>query len=434
MTSFTRRTVIGSTGAMLLASRVSATGALYDLIIVGAGAAGIAAARTARKAGRSVLMLESRAEVGGRARTNMAALGIPFDVGAAWLHNSPQNPLTSFARVNGVAINSSSRESLAFRAFNTDITQAVGPGYAAAEARLEKRIASIVRTGKDKPLADVPQTPKERLVTDLLCAADIAARPSEVSVVDIADADDTGDVLPAGGVGTLLLRAASGLELRTNASVSHVDTSRSGVRVSGNFGIVEGRACIVTLPTNLLARDRIAFFPALPNRVRDAFSALPLGLMLKVGLCLTRPLVSATEYAIGHAVLLTGRPHALHINLQSGLVTVLTSANWAEDVSRGGSAAKAAFARDVLRDTFGSSALTSIAATAFSSWDEDPNATGAYSHALPGRSTARAALDEIVDGKLAFAGEANEGSQSTTIGGAWLSGERAAKVLAKLGS
>jgi monoamine oxidase len=152
--------------------------------------------------------------------------------------------------------------------------------------------------------------------------------------------------------------------------------------------------------------------------------------MLKVGLRLSQPLVSKADYTISGGVLLAGRPHVLTIHPETKVVTVLTSATWAEDVSRGGPQAKVRFAHDVLRDAFGSSAVSLVAASAYSSWDEEPLARGAYSTALPGRAAARGIYDEIVDGKLIFAGEAAVGSQATTVGGAWLSGERAAMLAA----
>ena len=75
----------------------------YDVIIVGAGAAGIAAARRLHDAGRQVLVLEARSRIGGRAWT-MSAGGFPLDLGCGWLHSADRNPWSEIARDLGLAI------------------------------------------------------------------------------------------------------------------------------------------------------------------------------------------------------------------------------------------------------------------------------------------------------------------------------------------
>jgi monoamine oxidase len=75
-----------------------------DLLVIGAGAAGIAAARAALAAGRSVRVLEARGRVGGRALTDTEALGEPFDLGATWLHAAERNPLVKLAPGVGVTL------------------------------------------------------------------------------------------------------------------------------------------------------------------------------------------------------------------------------------------------------------------------------------------------------------------------------------------
>ena len=68
-----------------------------DLLVVGGGAAGLAAARTALAAGLTVLVLEAKRRIGGRAHTDTATFGVPWDRGAHWLHQASRNPFTAFA-------------------------------------------------------------------------------------------------------------------------------------------------------------------------------------------------------------------------------------------------------------------------------------------------------------------------------------------------
>jgi monoamine oxidase len=112
-----------------------------DLLIIGAGAAGIAAARAGLAAGRRVRVLEARNRVGGRALTETATLGAAFDLGATWLHSAERNPLVPLARGLGIALADS-------EALRQEITYVGGrpamPGelaaYDAAEAAFEPAI------------------------------------------------------------------------------------------------------------------------------------------------------------------------------------------------------------------------------------------------------------------------------------------------------
>jgi monoamine oxidase len=73
----------------------------YDLVVVGAGASGLSAAKTARSAGLKVLTLEAKSRIGGRAYTESTSLGVPFDHGAHFLHSASQNPFRHYADTHG---------------------------------------------------------------------------------------------------------------------------------------------------------------------------------------------------------------------------------------------------------------------------------------------------------------------------------------------
>ncbi|HKE95771.1 MAG TPA: FAD-dependent oxidoreductase, partial [Povalibacter sp.] len=72
-----------------------------EVVIVGAGAAGITAARRLAQAGHRALILEARGRAGGRAWTDTAAFGFPIDMGSAWLHSAEHNPWTAYAKAHG---------------------------------------------------------------------------------------------------------------------------------------------------------------------------------------------------------------------------------------------------------------------------------------------------------------------------------------------
>ena len=84
-----------------------------DLVIVGAGAAGLAAARRARELGLNVIVLEAKDRIGGRAWTDRSSLGIPWERGANWLHEAERNLFRRYADTAGFAYERQRPERLA---------------------------------------------------------------------------------------------------------------------------------------------------------------------------------------------------------------------------------------------------------------------------------------------------------------------------------
>src|SRR6201990_531314 len=75
-----------------------------DIVVIGAGAAGIAAARRIQAANRKVIVVEADARLGGRCWTDSKTFDVPFDRGARWLHNPETNPMVKLARSAGLDI------------------------------------------------------------------------------------------------------------------------------------------------------------------------------------------------------------------------------------------------------------------------------------------------------------------------------------------
>lgn len=100
MGAISRRGVVAGLGLGLAAPAIAraARPVDTDVVVIGAGAAGLAAARSLRRAGRRVIVLEARTRIGGRAFTDRTALGAPFDRGAHWLHSAEDNPFLAEAR------------------------------------------------------------------------------------------------------------------------------------------------------------------------------------------------------------------------------------------------------------------------------------------------------------------------------------------------
>lgn len=142
---------MSSPRAWAQAGQSLAPSTVYDVAIIGAGAAGIAAARALAGAGARVIVLEARGRPGGRIVTDSQTLGLPFDVGASYIHNAPINPITALAAQQGVTVIPSDRESLALRANSRNEPRSVVNRYVAADQRLMRRSERIARSGNDQP-------------------------------------------------------------------------------------------------------------------------------------------------------------------------------------------------------------------------------------------------------------------------------------------
>src|SRR6185436_56783 len=94
-----RRSVLGLAAAAAVARPVSASAQQNpDVVIVGAGVAGLAAARVLNAGGRTVTILEASPRIGGRVFTDIATFGVPFDRGAAWIHGANENVMSRIAQ------------------------------------------------------------------------------------------------------------------------------------------------------------------------------------------------------------------------------------------------------------------------------------------------------------------------------------------------
>ena len=407
-----------------------------DILVIGAGAAGIAAARAALAAGRHVRVLEARSRLGGRALTD-GVLGVPFDLGATWLHDAARNPLVELARALGVALTDSdaARQEVSFVA-GRRATAAEIAAYDAAWAAFEPAIrARAAAPGPDRPAAvAAPRGGPWDATVAAWQGEVIAAWPlAAMSLRDFATCLLGGaNLLPAGGLGALLARLGEGLPVTTGAPVTRLAWGNREAVAEGPFGTLRARAVICTVPTSLLAGAAIRFDPPLPLAVQQAAHDLPLGAAIKLGLraagedrlglpahASTDRQVSSDEALVPITFWPQGQPVA----------SAWIGGPLAAALEREGPAAADALVREEIAARLGSEAPRAFRPGALgSAWRRDPWSLGVYSHARIGAAGARAVLAApLAGGRLCFAGEAchTEGL-AATVGGAWLSGEAAA--------
>lgn len=254
-----------------------------DVLIIGAGVAGIAAARALRKRGLSCLVLEAKNRIGGRAFTDATG----FDHGASWLHQANDNPLTAFAEALGFEMvdHDKLRQRLLFTEGRFAMP-AERRTFAAAEDHFWRVIEAAAADGApDRPAADAAPSGGrfDALVAHWEGAQICAAELSRMSLHDFAaTALDGPNLVLRRGLGTLVATLAEGLPIRLNAPVTQLDWAGEHVEARGAFGRINARAAIITVSTGVLAQGGIAFTPDLPAEKREAIHGLPLGLLNKL--------------------------------------------------------------------------------------------------------------------------------------------------------
>jgi monoamine oxidase len=422
--------------------------AAIDVVVIGAGVAGLGAAAALREMGRSCVILEASGRVGGRAwTTSPAALGgVWFDMGAVWFHDAEHNPLVPIATKAGEKLLRSDqirveRTYVGARLMTEDEAQS----YDGAWNRFEAATDRLLRDRPDVSLADVthslPNDPWAATVEawegPVICAVDAA----QFSARDWRrNALGGSNLVPEGGIGAFVeRRLTNGLDIRLSTPATVVRWGGPGGRVtveSAN-GSLTANACIVTVSTGVLAAGTLRFEPELPPDVQDCIHALPMGLAMKVAMRangpdrLDLPLHCSVDRRVAHSglPLMPFQCWPFGRDYVQGWIGGSTA--W--QLARDGEAAAVDYALGQLRELFGNRVdrLFSESGSLVTHWDADPWIRGAYCYAVPGQSQARDRLGEpLAGGHLMFAGEACNVPYAGTLAGAWISGQQAARAAA----
>ncbi len=406
-----------------------------EVVIVGAGAAGIAAARRLAAAKRRFVLLEAADQVGGRCITDTRTFGVPYDRGARWIYTADINPVARLAPQTGLEI---------YRA-PPGQRMRVGRRYA-RESEMEDFLATMVRANaaiadaaRKGDVACAQALPKdlgewrasvEFVLGPYACGKDLA----DVSTADLSrSAERDNNAFCRQGLGTLLARLAAGLPLQAASPVTGIDWGRARVAVQTTKGQFQSSAAIVTVSTNVLTAGKIRFAPELPRRHLDAAGKLKLGSHDRVALEFTgNPLgLRANELVFEKCD--GKRTAAILANVGgSTLCTVDVAGSFGRDLAAKGEAAMIDFGISWLSALYGSDLKHTVKRRHATRWNEEPWVLGASSSAVPGAQPARRIMMEPVGGRIFFAGEAAHETLWGTVGGAWESGERAADAVVKL--
>ena len=397
-----------------------------DIAIIGAGAAVLGAAHALQDSGLSVIVLEARDRIGGRGHTVLAAPGVTFDVGCGWLHSADKNSFVAIAQ----ALNFEFDRTLPpwrERAYGQAFPAAEREDFIKAIDAFYERAELAARTGGDSAASHCLE-PGNRWnpMIDAISTYVNGCELDAVSILDMDAYEDTGiNWRVRRGYGALMAAYGADLPLALNCEVTLIDHSGARLRLETSRGTLAAAKAIVTVPTNLIARQAIRFHPALPAKV-DAAQGLPLGLADKVMLALDEPEALPKDGNLRGATMRTAMG-TYHLRpFGQPCIEGFFGGSFAQALEDAGDGALAAQSIDEIAGLLGNDFRRRLKPLAESRWAHDPFARGSYSHALPGHAGMRAVLAAPVDGRLFFAGEATSPNFFSTAHGARDSGERAA--------
>jgi monoamine oxidase len=409
-----------------------------DIVVIGAGAAGIAAARRIIAANRKVIVLEATGQIGGRCLTDTTTFDVPFDRGARWIHNPDSNPMIKLARGAGLEVGPA------------PLGQKIRIGRRNARAgEVEELLATLVRANRaiddasrgrvDVSCASV--LPKDMgdwaTTVEFLLGANATGKDlKEVSALDKIRAQDRSAALSCRqGLGTLIAKLGEGLPVSLATPATRLSWSGRDVTVETQVGKIAARAAIVTVSSNVLTSGALKFTPDIPKRTLDAASRVSLGSYDHIVLQLTGNPLGLVRDDVVIEQSKDARTAFMIANMGgSSLCSIDVAGSFGRDLSAQGEAAMVAFAVEWLTKLFGSDVAKAVRKSSATRWNAAPFALGAMSAASPGGQPSRKILMEPA-GSLFLAGEAAHETLWGTVDGAWESGERAAELaLRKIGA
>ena len=394
-----------------------------DVLVIGAGMAGLAAAKTLTAAGKTVRILEARAVAGGRIRTDRS-WGKPIELGAQWIETARGNPLVALAKSAGVTtaadpeagtetyidlLNGEHLSGAPLDALYTQVDDIIQGAIDSAGGADRSLRTAITAQPAYKRLNPAQRRRIESMIAQIIDDDDaIEAEKLSLNNYDEGiDAYGGGNLFVKNGYDGIPTFLANGLQITYNVAVTRIAVDATGVTVSAGSTNWRAGAVIVTVPLGILKAGTITFTPALPAAYVGAIKQLAMGVLDK---CILRYDTAFWGTSTDTFTIVGSNPHEMYqfipINKPTGIpaLVAFTAGTIARSHEQKTDAQLQAQMAAMVNTAFGvNKTPTGIIATR---WDRDPFTRGSYSYIPVGGSiAARRTLATPVNRRLAFAGE-----------------------------
>ena len=427
------RDAIGLAGLIALPTR-AVRAADPHVVVIGAGLAGLAAAHELLAQGIKVTVLEARNRIGGRAYTESATFGVPYDQGCASLHAADRNPVVDLIDNLGLEMVPDPLDPTVFiGGQQLDDTEPLDESFDQQQAAIDR----AVELRGDVAVGAVlnPRTPVDRLVADVIGPLAFGVDLGQLSTLDVVTMMQSDvEMVVRQGLGNAVTQYGADVPVLKGNAVRRVIWGGVGVRIVTQAGTIAADAVIITVPPGVLANESISFNPPLPDTKLDSIADLPMGHIEKIALAFDRDVTGLVPLAELHAVLADGATlHAVARPFGAELMVCFVGGTQAAALREAGEQAGIDYALGGIAELYGGDVRRAFRKGHMTAWGGDPFALGAAAVAKPGRAEARRLYAAPLAERLYFAGDATVPQWAGQAAGAYLSGQRAAaEVLATL--
>ena len=412
----------------------------YEVIIVGAGIAGISAAKILDNNNISNIVIEANNRVGGRAKKAPESFGHWFDLGCSYLHEGEINPFTNVAKSLNVPIDHQNGD--IFSIEKTKYLFGEKPFLLNKKKKVKKSYNSfLVKLNfykdnvEDNPLSTCLNIndPNYPILFDYLTGLN-GIEANFVSARDFASVNEGKDLIVESGLANMIDKWATGINVILNNQVKQINWGRKQIEIYTKSKKYVCKSVLLTVSNGILANEDIAFIPKLPDYKIQAIHNLPMGILNKIGVLFEEGTFKDNQ--LGWYVV---TPYKYHNNIteifsfeirkkEKEHMIFFFGGKKGSDIEN---YPKKYYKKiiEFIKKQFGDNIEKNIIKLIHSSWGKDPYSKGAYSYALPGHNFERDLLKKTLEKKVYFAGEATINKSYGTCHGAYISGNHAANEI-----
>ena len=431
-----RRFLLKAITASVLAPRIVLGSGVTnpEVVIIGAGVAGLAAAKTLRDKGISFVLVEANFRIGGRVYTDNDIFGVPFDTHAHWMMISRKNPLIDYAKDNGFYIYQDLDKRKYFvgdREATKDELADLRDSYQAFNKKIKDSIYSGASGDDDNARTalgeDFFNNPWGYTVASDYGVWNMAENSKDWSPADWWNSIGGDNWFCAEGYGSVVAHYGQDVPVALGTAVTEINWQGDGVKVVTSAGTINAKAAILTVSVGVLAAGHIKFTPQLPVQKQEAIDGIDMAVMNYIGLHFSDDVFKfgADTYVYQQQHDENGVGYLANLN-NTNLVYGYVGGDQAKALEKVSMDTAIAYGLDGVKSMLGNDIEKKFIKGYATACGKIPFYEGAYSAAKPGKQPMRAVLRKTLADKVFFSGEATHRTQWASVNGGLYSGRDSA--------